>query len=374
MKLEPRAKRVKIRITSGGEEHNNLDSLRKNFVCKDVLSLLDGRLVKWLVSIGESDKAEKIGSLEDSSENEVFEVYNILFSPLKEIHTFDDAIKASSSDGDVNRLVRDYIRQFDVARFLSYGDKANIFKEYPNIVLPLFEDFAGGNISASESSVVYNVGLILIEKGKEELGKVCVLEAAKKGYQDAVDYKKMHYVVTPPKNETSANNRKQSTSIGASSSIDIRALLKDRAVQKEINNILDFGYRNKKFPLEYEPIFQFVEACRNIQDVARHQVRYSEPPEVVYNVVKRYFGKIDESDPLFFEKKFVWAVTASKKSKEAFKMLFEKGYEPAGEMLKCGSWHCGVNSRLLVKFRSETPLYNARNLESFVMDLDKYVK
>jgi hypothetical protein len=351
MKLEPRAKRVKIRITSGGEEHNNLDSLRKNFVCKDVLSLLDGRLVKWLVSIGESDKAEKIGSLEDSSENEVFEVYNILFSPQKEFHTFDDAIKASSSDGDVNRLVRDYIRQFDVARFLSDGDKTNIFKEYPNIVLPLFEDFAGGNISASESSVVYNVGLILIEKGKEELGKICVLEAAKKGYQDAVDYKKKHYASTPEK----------------ASAIGIRALLKDWAVQKEINYILYYGRRNKKFPLEYEPIFRFVEACRNIQDVARHQARYSEPPEVVYNVVDR-FGKIDESDPLYIEKKFVWAVTASKKSKEDFKMLFEKGYEPAGEMFKCGSWYCGVD------FRFDTPLYNARNLESFVSDLGKYVK
>lgn len=44
MRLIPKAKAVRIRIKSGGEEHSSLDSLKRNFNLSDVRVLLDGRL------------------------------------------------------------------------------------------------------------------------------------------------------------------------------------------------------------------------------------------------------------------------------------------------------------------------------------------
>lgn len=46
MKLISKAKPVKIRIKSGGEEHSSLDSLKRNFNISDIQPLLDGRLVR----------------------------------------------------------------------------------------------------------------------------------------------------------------------------------------------------------------------------------------------------------------------------------------------------------------------------------------
>lgn len=62
MKLIPKAKAVRIRIKSGGEEHSSLDSLKRNFDLSDVRVLLDGRLSRWLKQQGEHDLAFKIGS------------------------------------------------------------------------------------------------------------------------------------------------------------------------------------------------------------------------------------------------------------------------------------------------------------------------
>lgn len=48
MELIPKAKPVKIRIKSGGEEHSSLESLKRNFSISDINPLLDGRLARWL--------------------------------------------------------------------------------------------------------------------------------------------------------------------------------------------------------------------------------------------------------------------------------------------------------------------------------------
>lgn len=52
MKIIAKAKPVKIRIKSGGEEHSSLESLKRNFSFKDIEPLLDGRLSRWLKQQG----------------------------------------------------------------------------------------------------------------------------------------------------------------------------------------------------------------------------------------------------------------------------------------------------------------------------------
>ena len=61
MKLEPKAKPVRIRIKSGGEEHFNLESLKQNFSVQDLwVSVVEGSLSRWLRQQNEIELAEKV--------------------------------------------------------------------------------------------------------------------------------------------------------------------------------------------------------------------------------------------------------------------------------------------------------------------------
>ena len=61
MKLEPKAKPVRIRIKSGGEEHFNLESLKQNFSVQDLWeSVVGGSLSRWLRRQNESELAKQV--------------------------------------------------------------------------------------------------------------------------------------------------------------------------------------------------------------------------------------------------------------------------------------------------------------------------
>ena len=78
MKLIPKAKPVKIRIKSGGEEHSSLDSLKRNFNISDIQPLLDGRLVRWLKQQGENELANVISEIDSASLNTLQGVMNVM--------------------------------------------------------------------------------------------------------------------------------------------------------------------------------------------------------------------------------------------------------------------------------------------------------
>ena len=61
MKLEPIAKPIRIRIKLGKSEFSSLDSVKNNFVIKELYPLfLDGRLDRWLTQIGETTLAKEV--------------------------------------------------------------------------------------------------------------------------------------------------------------------------------------------------------------------------------------------------------------------------------------------------------------------------
>ena len=61
MKLEPKAKPVRIRIKSGGEEHFNLESLKQNFSVQDLWEAVIGKsLSLWLRQQNETELAKKV--------------------------------------------------------------------------------------------------------------------------------------------------------------------------------------------------------------------------------------------------------------------------------------------------------------------------
>ena len=96
----PKAKPVKIRIMSGGEEHSSLDSLRHHFDLADVEGLLDGRLVNWLNKIGEPDMAKKVSELQRPTEADDFTSFEKISCEL--IRIFFPTIKASKLTDIVN--------------------------------------------------------------------------------------------------------------------------------------------------------------------------------------------------------------------------------------------------------------------------------
>jgi len=79
----PQAKPVKIRIMSGGEEHSSLDTLLRNFDVNDIKKVMDGRLSRWLETLGQKDMATKINAIGwkiSYSESELLQIVKLLFS------------------------------------------------------------------------------------------------------------------------------------------------------------------------------------------------------------------------------------------------------------------------------------------------------
>lgn len=69
MKFIPKAKPVKIRIKSGGEEHFTLESLRENFSLSDVYELWkNGILGRWLDQRGAKSIIEKLNGIDQSAD------------------------------------------------------------------------------------------------------------------------------------------------------------------------------------------------------------------------------------------------------------------------------------------------------------------
>lgn len=76
MRLIPKARPIRIRISSGGMEHSTLDSLRKHFSISDVMPMIeDGRLVRWLIQRGENNIAKQIESSEEKTDISVLKIF-----------------------------------------------------------------------------------------------------------------------------------------------------------------------------------------------------------------------------------------------------------------------------------------------------------
>ena len=82
MKLEPIAKPIRIRIKLGKSEFSSLDSVKNNFVIKELYPLfLDGRLDRWLTQIGETTLAKEVKEMSTKCTEDSLRDY-ILFLSL----------------------------------------------------------------------------------------------------------------------------------------------------------------------------------------------------------------------------------------------------------------------------------------------------
>ena len=102
MKLEPKAKPVRIRIESGGEEHSTLESLKRNFSVDDLKPAVeDRRLSRWLKQQGQNELAEGVlryqGKMKSLSGNDYLGFIKLFFANEPDIETVTDDYSLSST-------------------------------------------------------------------------------------------------------------------------------------------------------------------------------------------------------------------------------------------------------------------------------------
>ena len=204
MRIIAKAKPIRIRIKSGGEEHFSLDSLRQNLNVQDLWPLIkDNRLSRWLRQLGETELAHSVESLinEELDEHAYFYVLKLFLkeqfdnSQIHDIYSlfgyWHDCEKRTSKNYD--SLRKYLLSQYEGAKFIfkqyseeiSDGEWWDVFSKYKNKEDPeflfkqgklAFEGFTKSDGSNFDKDLV---------RGKELIEK-----AAELHNQEAIDFVK----------------------------------------------------------------------------------------------------------------------------------------------------------------------------------------
>lgn len=192
MKIIAKAKPVKIRIKSGGEEHSSLDSLKRNFNIEDIKFLLDGRLSRWLRQQGEIELAYNVdGFVINDLENlngiirfiKLFfpsELPNKPFSLLELAEFWKTKYKKNSeylykyifNIGDLSTK-----KYFYYNKLLVDTDWFSVFSKYAN---------------ERDGEVQYILGSILINHNVLKKGRVFMYRAVSLNYSEAINFFESH--------------------------------------------------------------------------------------------------------------------------------------------------------------------------------------
>ena len=192
MRIIAKAKPIRIRIKSGGEEHFSLDSLRQNLNVQDLWPLIkDNRLSRWLRQLGETELAHSVESLinEELDEHAYFYVLKLFLkelldnSQIHDIHSlfeyWHDCEKRTSKNYD--SLRKYLLSQYEGAKFIfkqyseeiSDGEWWDVFSKFENEKDPefLFERgklaFEGFTKSDGSNFKDIILGIKLIEEAAE---------------------------------------------------------------------------------------------------------------------------------------------------------------------------------------------------------------
>ena len=204
MRIIAKAKPIRIRIKSGGEEHFSLDSLRQNLNVQDLWPLIkDKRLSRWLMQLGETELAHSVESLinEELDEYAYFYVLKLFLkerfdnSQIHDIYFlfeyWHDCEKRNSKN--YYSLRKYLLSQYEGAKF--------IFKQYPEEVSDgewwdVFCTFE----KEEDSDFLFEKGKLAFEGFTKSdgsnfdkdlvLGKKLIEKAAKLHNQKAIDFVK----------------------------------------------------------------------------------------------------------------------------------------------------------------------------------------
>lgn len=213
MKLIAKAKPVKIRIKSGGEEHTSLDSLMKNFNISDILPLLDGRLVRWLKQQGENELADvlKTTPIPDLiSWQGIMDFITIFFSDyigknsLKDLKELIEQWSTSSTYNKNNDYLLSYLAGLDIENAKFVYKHKDEWKLSDINWLKLFQHYIEENKS-EDAEALYIYGKMLLEgnlyneRDNRSIGFDYIDKSARKGWKDAFIYMNAITYIEPQK-------------------------------------------------------------------------------------------------------------------------------------------------------------------------------
>lgn len=343
MKLIPKAKAVKIRITSGNEEHSSLQSLQENFVWKDVALLFDGRLIKWLRRIGENSIADKLSAL-SYPKNRILDVYNILFRGDNPFFNPEDVFEACENDCALSRLAEELLDGFSDVKLVEFGKRFDsISLLFSKRLAHHCESFTGDE-SVTE---LFSIGEFLYNEGVyKETGKKCIQLAAKGGLKEAQDFKRKYLL--------------------AELNDDFVSVLKSKDVIEEIalswknNSLIRLGRIRGSRKILYD----FSNVCLQVYRESKSDGNSDKLREIFI----KYFGSItDVSDPLYKEKVFISALYCS--DIEYAKGMLNKimDYIPAKVILESGALILDKHT-----YQIGRAFTNSKHLEFFVKNILKF--
>lgn len=205
MKLIPKARPVRIRISVGGFEHREVSTLKSKFCIKDIRDLLDGRLQRWLIQQG-------LGHVSDALPQDV----NSLDDLVKVYGLLCDEAAASSHDflwALLNDFRKNNIGEYEYLLNLTWRKnwvsneslyeyllrKASIKMPIP-IENQIILDFLHFKM---DWQGLYEYGLMLKEVHNSRKGMLYIQEAAKQGDKIAM----MYIVEHEPKPQIKLRNR-----------------------------------------------------------------------------------------------------------------------------------------------------------------------
>lgn len=310
MRIIAKAKPIRIRIKSGGEEHFSLDSLRQNLNVQDLWPLIkDNRLSRWLRQLGETELAHSVESLinEELDEHAYFYVLKLFLkelldnSQIHDIHSlfeyWHDCEKRTSKNYD--SLRKYLLSQYEGAKFIfkqyaneaSDGEWWDVFSKFENEEDPefLFERgklaFEGFTKSDGSNFKDIILGIKLIE------------EAAELQNQKAIDFV-------------------NSNTFGAARK---RAMLTPE-VKEKIDNLIcrwkndKIGFITKKTAYDEDFVRDVKKLLQEFTSLWSTSVMHDWKATIAEAEAK--YDDLDESDVFFKERKFVLDLVRYSYSKE----------------------------------------------------------
>lgn len=328
MRIIAKAKPIRIRIKSGGEEHFSLDSLRQNLNVQDLWPLIkDKRLSRWLMQLGETELAHSVESLinEELDEHAYFYVLKLFLkerfdnSQIHDIYSLFEYWHDCEKRTPKNYVsLRKYLlSKYEGAKFIfkqypeevSDGEWWDVFCTFENEEDPefLFEQgkLAFEGFSKSDGSKDIIRGIKLIEK------------AADLQNQKAVDFV-------------------NSNTFGASRK---RAMLTPEAKEK-IDNLIcrwksdKIGFITKKTAYDEEIVRDVKKLLQEFTSLWRTSVMFNW--EATRAEAEAKYDDLDESDVFFKERKFVLDLvhySYSKKTPGLFVKLAKDYHYPLAQYM-----------------------------------------
>lgn len=307
MRIIAKAKPIRIRIKSGGEEHFSLDSLRQNLNVQDLWPLIkDNRLSRWLRQLGETELAHSVESLinEELDEHAYFYVLKLFLkerfdnSQIHDIYSlfgyWHDCEKRTPKNYD--SLRKYLLSQYEGAKFIfkqyseeiSDGEWWDVFSKYKNKEDPeflfkqgklAFEGFTKSDGSNFDKDLV---------RGKELIEK-----AAELHNQEAIDFVK-------------------------SNKFDVArklAMLTPEAKEK-IDNLI-CRWKSEKIGFITKKTAYDEEIVREVKKLLQEfTLLWKASAFVVTAEAEAKYDDLDESDVFFKERKFVLDLVRYSYSKE----------------------------------------------------------